>query len=174
VYAYRKSWLTHRLCRRSAIRPGGRFSKSSVTGRGPSERSRPAGFRSAGLPCRSISGVLKEAGLVTERQNGTAASLPRVDPDGPHRIARVPRRLLGRGARKTSRRRPNKRNRRKEVTVTATETIRKEIFVNAAPETAFRVFTEQTAAWWPLDKYGIYPRRRGDRWSSRTRDGWAG
>jgi len=33
------------------------------------------------------------------------------------------------------------------VTVTATETIHKEIFVDDAPETAFRVFTEQTAAW---------------------------
>jgi uncharacterized protein YndB with AHSA1/START domain len=42
------------------------------------------------------------------------------------------------------------------VTVTATETIRREIFVDAAPETAFRVFTEQTAAWWPLQKYGIF------------------
>jgi uncharacterized protein YndB with AHSA1/START domain len=42
------------------------------------------------------------------------------------------------------------------VTVTATETIRKEIFVDASPETAFRVFTEQIAAWWPLDRYGLF------------------
>jgi uncharacterized protein YndB with AHSA1/START domain len=35
-------------------------------------------------------------------------------------------------------------------------TIRKEIFVDTSPETAFRVFTEQIAQWWPLDKYGIF------------------
>jgi uncharacterized protein YndB with AHSA1/START domain len=42
------------------------------------------------------------------------------------------------------------------VTVTATETIRKEILVDASPETAFRVFTEAIAEWWPLHKYGIF------------------
>ena len=57
------------------------------------------------------------------------------------------------------------------MTVTATETIRKEIFVNAAPETAFRVFTEQTAAWWPLDKYGIYL-EGGETVVFEDRDGW--
>jgi uncharacterized protein YndB with AHSA1/START domain len=35
-------------------------------------------------------------------------------------------------------------------------TIRKEIFVDTSPEIAFRVFTEQIAQWWPLDKYGIF------------------
>jgi uncharacterized protein YndB with AHSA1/START domain len=42
------------------------------------------------------------------------------------------------------------------VTVTATETIRKEILVGASPEIAFRVFTEAIAEWWPLHKYGIF------------------
>jgi uncharacterized protein YndB with AHSA1/START domain len=42
------------------------------------------------------------------------------------------------------------------VNATATETIRKEIFIDASPETAFRVFTEQIADWWPLDRYGIF------------------
>jgi uncharacterized protein YndB with AHSA1/START domain len=42
------------------------------------------------------------------------------------------------------------------VTVTTTEAIRKEIYVEAAPETAFRVFTEQIADWWPLGKYGLF------------------
>jgi uncharacterized protein YndB with AHSA1/START domain len=42
------------------------------------------------------------------------------------------------------------------VTVTATETIHKEILVEASPDTAFRVFTEAIAEWWPLDKYGIF------------------
>jgi uncharacterized protein YndB with AHSA1/START domain len=42
------------------------------------------------------------------------------------------------------------------MSATTTETIRKEIFVDASPETAFRVFTEAIAEWWPLQKYGIY------------------
>jgi len=57
------------------------------------------------------------------------------------------------------------------VTVTATETIRKEIFVDAAPETAFRVFTEQTAAWWPLNKYGIFL-EDAETVVFEDRDGW--
>ena len=46
------------------------------------------------------------------------------------------------------------------MTVTATETIRKEIYVDVSPETAFRVFTEQVAAWWPLHTHGIYLEER--------------
>ena len=57
------------------------------------------------------------------------------------------------------------------MTVTATETIRKEIFVDAAPETAFRVFTEQVSAWWPLDKYGIYL-EEAETVAFEDRDGW--
>jgi uncharacterized protein YndB with AHSA1/START domain len=41
------------------------------------------------------------------------------------------------------------------VTVTATEAITKVIHVNAAPETAFRVFTEQIGDWWPLEHYSV-------------------
>jgi uncharacterized protein YndB with AHSA1/START domain len=57
------------------------------------------------------------------------------------------------------------------VTVTATETIRKEIYVDASPETAFRVFTEQIAAWWPLHKYGLFLEDR-DSVVFEDRDGW--
>ena len=57
------------------------------------------------------------------------------------------------------------------MTVTETETIRKEIFVDAAPETAFRVFTEQTAAWWPLNKYGIFL-EDAETVVFEDRDGW--
>ena len=57
------------------------------------------------------------------------------------------------------------------MTVTATETIRKEIFVEAAPETAFRVFTEQVSAWWPLDKYSIYL-EDAETVGFEDRDGW--
>jgi uncharacterized protein YndB with AHSA1/START domain len=42
------------------------------------------------------------------------------------------------------------------VTATVTETIHKEVFVEASPETAFRVFTDAIAQWWPLHKYGIF------------------
>jgi uncharacterized protein YndB with AHSA1/START domain len=57
------------------------------------------------------------------------------------------------------------------VTVTATETIRKEIHVDASPETAFRVFTEQISAWWPLHQYGIFLEER-DTVNFEDRDGW--
>jgi uncharacterized protein YndB with AHSA1/START domain len=57
------------------------------------------------------------------------------------------------------------------VTATATETIRKEIYVDASPETAFRVFTEQIAKWWPLHKYGLFLEDRGTV-AFEDRDGW--
>ena len=57
------------------------------------------------------------------------------------------------------------------MTVTATETIRKEIFVDAAPETAFRIFTEQVSDWWPLDKYSIYL-EEAETVGFEDRDGW--
>jgi len=57
------------------------------------------------------------------------------------------------------------------VTVTATETIRKEIRVEASPETAFRVFTERMADWWPLQKYGIYL-ADAETVGFEDRDGW--
>lgn len=42
------------------------------------------------------------------------------------------------------------------MTVNVTEAIRKEIRIDASPETAFRVFTEQISSWWPLKKYGVF------------------
>jgi uncharacterized protein YndB with AHSA1/START domain len=57
------------------------------------------------------------------------------------------------------------------VTVTATETIRKELFVDAAPETAFRVFTEQISDWWPLAKYSVYL-DDAESVGFEDRDGW--
>jgi uncharacterized protein YndB with AHSA1/START domain len=57
------------------------------------------------------------------------------------------------------------------VTVTAAETIRKEIYVDAVPETAFRVFTEQIAHWWPLDKYGMFLEDASSV-TFEDRDGW--
>src|SRR4029078_13212463 len=77
---------------------------------------------------------------------------------------------LGRGARKLQGG-GRERGREEEVTVTATETIRKEIFVDAAPETAFRVFTDKVSAWWPLDKYAIYL-EEAETVAFEDRDGW--
>ena len=57
------------------------------------------------------------------------------------------------------------------MSVTATETLRKEIYVDASPETAFRVFTEQIEAWWPLHKYGIFLEER-DTVAFEDRDPW--
>jgi uncharacterized protein YndB with AHSA1/START domain len=41
------------------------------------------------------------------------------------------------------------------MTLTTTEPITKEIRVDASPETAFRVFTEEIGAWWPLDRHSV-------------------
>ena len=41
------------------------------------------------------------------------------------------------------------------MTVTATDAITRVIHVNATPETAFRVFTEQIGDWWPLEHYSV-------------------
>jgi uncharacterized protein YndB with AHSA1/START domain len=41
------------------------------------------------------------------------------------------------------------------VTVTTTEAITKEIHVDAAPETAFEVFTRRIGDWWPLERYSV-------------------
>lgn len=57
------------------------------------------------------------------------------------------------------------------MNATATETIRKEIYVEASPETAFRVFTEQIAAWWPLETYGLFLEDRGTV-AFEDRDPW--
>jgi uncharacterized protein YndB with AHSA1/START domain len=57
------------------------------------------------------------------------------------------------------------------VTVTTTETIRKEIHVAASPDTAFRVFTDGITRWWPLDRYGIFL-ENADSVSFEDRDGW--
>ena len=57
------------------------------------------------------------------------------------------------------------------MTVTATETIRKEILVGASPEIAFRVFTEAIAKWWPLHKYGIF-NEDAETVVFEDRDGW--
>ena len=44
---------------------------------------------------------------------------------------------------------------------TTTTTVRKEITVAAAPEHAFRVFTERLAEWWPLDSHSLSLQRQG-------------
>jgi uncharacterized protein YndB with AHSA1/START domain len=41
------------------------------------------------------------------------------------------------------------------VTTMTTSAITKEVHVDATPETAYRVFTEQIGAWWPLERYSV-------------------
>jgi uncharacterized protein YndB with AHSA1/START domain len=47
------------------------------------------------------------------------------------------------------------------VTTMTTEAITKEIHLNASPEVAFRVFTDEIASWWPLQKYGVFGEEAG-------------
>jgi uncharacterized protein YndB with AHSA1/START domain len=42
------------------------------------------------------------------------------------------------------------------TTMATTEAITKEIRVDAAPETAFKVFTERIGEWWPLEQYSVF------------------
>ena len=37
-----------------------------------------------------------------------------------------------------------------------TEAVRKSVLVDADPETAFRVFTDQIQSWWPLGTHGVF------------------
>jgi len=37
-----------------------------------------------------------------------------------------------------------------------TAPVRREVLVDAAPDRAFEVFTEQVGQWWPLDRFGVF------------------
>jgi uncharacterized protein YndB with AHSA1/START domain len=41
-------------------------------------------------------------------------------------------------------------------TTETTEAVLKSVYVEASPETAFRVFTDGIDTWWPISKYGIF------------------
>lgn len=67
--------------------------------------------------------------------------------------------------------------------MTSIEPIRKQIVVDATPERAFQVFTEQHSTWWPLETHhvcdtpaeiAIIEPRVGGRWFERTVDGKEG
>ncbi|HEY0328425.1 MAG TPA: SRPBCC family protein [Rhodopseudomonas sp.] len=64
--------------------------------------------------------------------------------------------------------------------MTSIEPIRKQIVVDTVPERAFRVFTEQHGAWWPLETHhvgdkpaqtAIIEPKVGGRWFERAADG---
>ncbi|MBB5046182.1 uncharacterized protein YndB with AHSA1/START domain [Rhodopseudomonas rhenobacensis] len=64
--------------------------------------------------------------------------------------------------------------------MTSIEPIRKQIVVDIPPERAFRVFTEQHGAWWPLETHhvgdkpaqtAIIEPKAGGRWFERSTDG---
>lgn len=63
---------------------------------------------------------------------------------------------------------------------TGLEPVRKSIQVNLSPDAAFRRFTEEIAAWWPLKTHSVgeeraemvvFETQRGGRIYERTRDG---
>ncbi|ABD90142.1 SRPBCC family protein [Rhodopseudomonas palustris] len=64
--------------------------------------------------------------------------------------------------------------------MTSIEPIRKQIVVDTPPDRAFRVFTEQHGAWWPLETHhvgdkpaetAIIEPKAGGRWFERSTDG---
>jgi DNA-binding transcriptional ArsR family regulator len=100
--------------------------------------------------------VLKEAGLVTERQEGTRR-LYRLDPAG----LAVLRSYFDRFWETALADFRTAAERREEgmTTQAADLTVRKTVTVAASIERAFEVFTERIAAWWPLASHSL----SGDR-----------
>lgn len=97
--------------------------------------------------------VLKEAGLVTERRQGTRR-LYRLDPDG---LGAVRAYFDGFWTQVFADFKAAADNREeKEMTVQAQDlTIRKSVTVAAPLDEAFELFTERLASWWPLDTLSI-------------------
>ena len=67
-----------------------------------------------------------------------------------------------------------------QKTETDPNSVRKVLSVKAPPELAWRVFTQQLGAWWPLDNYkigkakavdAVIEAREGGRWYERGDDG---
>ena len=110
--------------------------------------------------------VLKDAGLVSDRAEGTRRVYT-VNPAGLGGVARRSRPVLDpcarrvqdrRGATKQSQRQKQRRRRSHESFTSTVPTapdpanapIRKTIVVAASAERAFQVFTEEMSTWWPL------------------------
>ena len=97
--------------------------------------------------------VLKEAGLVTERRDGTRR-LYRVDPKASPTCAHYlesfwEQALAGFEA-------AAERRREEDVTTTRRpQAVRKTLVVESAPERAFEVFTRGIGTWWPFDTHSI-------------------
>ena len=92
--------------------------------------------------------VLKDAGLVIDRKDGTRR-LYRVDPDGLAGIRDVLRQLLGRGA--GALRGGSAKGERMSTTVT--EAIRKTVLVDFPPAEAFDSSPPRIASWWPTETH---------------------
>ena len=97
--------------------------------------------------------VLEGAGLVRERRDGTPPPLRRRRRRA-RRAARLPRDVLGRGARRV---RPGSRRGRRPIqprgVAMSLDPIRKHVHVRLEPDEAFRLFTAGMGTWWPLDTH---------------------
>ena len=123
--------------------------------------------------------VLKDAGLVVSRQDGTRR-LYQVDPAG---IAVLRRHLDGFWERSLAafqeRARSSRELGKEQTMIETVEAIRREIVVDVAPARAFDLFTEEMTSWWPSGHHiGSAPIERiiiepwvGGRWYTRHQDG---
>lgn len=104
--------------------------------------------------------VLKEAGLVTERQEGTRR-LYRLDPAGLGEVRSYLDRFWD-NALADFKAAAERREEEAMTTQAADLTVRKTVTVAASIESAFEVFTERIATWWPLDTYSLGESRTKD------------
>ena len=102
--------------------------------------------------------VLKEAGLVSDRKDGTRR-VYRVEPGRAARAARLLRQLLGARRSTASREAGTKGGRMSTMT---TEAIRKTVLVDFAPAEAFELFTTRVSSWWPVETHSYATTRSPD------------
>lgn len=112
--------------------------------------------------------VLKEAGLVTERQEGTR-HLYRLDPAGLAEVRSYFDRFWE-TALADFKAAAEERREERMSTHAADLTVRKTVTVAASLEQAFEVFTERIAAWWPVETHSI----GGDRVEAVVMEGREG
>lgn len=123
--------------------------------------------------------VLKDAGLVRDRQEGTRR-VYRVDPDG---LALLRAHLDGFWERSLAAFADHTHKESDMIgssdRTTATDAVRQEVVVDVAPARAFAIFTVEMTSWWPGDHHiGSAPiaeivvePRVGGRWFTRHEDG---
>ncbi len=98
--------------------------------------------------------VLKDAGLVTERREGTRR-LYRLDPDGLGELRGYFDRFWDAALADFKAAAEASERRKRMSTQAETLTIRKSVTVNCSPEHAFAVYTEGIGTWWPFATHSI-------------------